>query len=103
MGQKYLSVNLNGTIGFKDNLVNPILETDVLISDDIYNRFFELQNNGKHLRVINPDLLPNNIYTFEDIFEEYTPEPVPHVPTETELIQQQLADLTYQLMQSNAI
>lgn len=99
MGIKYLfTVHDNNTFGFKDDSINNILSGDIKITDDIYTHFFELQSQGKQFKI--KDM---NGTSFDDIFEEYTPEPVPHVPTETEILQQQVADLTYQLMQNNVL
>lgn len=52
--------------GFKCDEIHEITESDVLISDEIYQRFFELQSSGKMLRVKNI-----NGVIFEEIFEEY--------------------------------
>ncbi len=52
--------------GFKCNEIHEITESDVLISDEIYQQFFDTQSNGKLLRV--KDI---NGATFEEIFEEY--------------------------------
>lgn len=54
--------------GFKCDEIHTITETDVLISDEIYQEFFEVQSNGKSLRIRNIDGT-----TFEEIFEEYVP------------------------------
>ena len=50
---------------FKHKKIHKILEDDVLISDEVYNRFFELQEQGKQFIVKN-----KNGSTFEEIFEE---------------------------------
>ena len=55
--------------GFKSDVVHEITEADVLISDEIYQQFFDTQCCGKSLRIKNI-----NGTTFEEIFEEYTPE-----------------------------
>lgn len=55
--------------GFKCNEIHEISETDVPIGDDVYQQFFDLQCNGKSLRI--KDI---NGTTFDEIFEEYTPE-----------------------------
>lgn len=61
----YLSVNQDGSFGFKDVNINEILSTDVLISDDIYNQFFTNQGQGKQYKIKNI-----NGKTFSDIFAE---------------------------------
>lgn len=64
--------------GFKSDEVHEITEIDVLISDEIYQQFFDTQCCGKSLRIKNI-----NGTTFEEIFEEYVPE---HVETTEEKI-----------------
>lgn len=51
--------------GFKHPKINIINEDDVLISNEVYNKFFELQEQGKQFIVKN-----KNGVTFEEIFEE---------------------------------
>ena len=53
--------------GFKCDEIHEITESDVLISDEFYQQFFDVQSSGKLLRVKNI-----NGTTFEEIFEEYT-------------------------------
>lgn len=56
----------NGTsFGFKHSKINTINEDDILISDEIYNKFFKEQEKGKQFKI-------KNKYgeTFEEIFEE---------------------------------
>ena len=55
--------------GFKCDEIHEIAETDIPIGDDVYQQFFDLQCNGKSLRI--KDV---NGTTFDEIFEEYTPE-----------------------------
>ena len=56
----------NGTsFGFKHSKINTINEDDILISDEIYNKFFKEQEKGKQFKVVN-----KNGLTFEEIFEE---------------------------------
>jgi hypothetical protein len=56
----------NDGFGFKVPDIHIITEEDKYISDEIYNRFFEEQSQGKSLR-----LKDINGSTFEEIFEEY--------------------------------
>lgn len=51
--------------GFKHPKINEILHDDIEISDDIYKRFFEEQEQGKQFKVVN-----KQGETFEQIFEE---------------------------------
>lgn len=53
------------SFSFKHDRINKINENDVLIEDEIYNKFFKMQSEGKQFRVKN-----KNGITFEEIFEE---------------------------------
>lgn len=53
------------TFGFKHPAINKITKDDVEISDEIYCRFFEEQEQGKQYKVKN-----KSGKTFEEIFEE---------------------------------
>ncbi|EST12036.1 hypothetical protein [Sporolactobacillus laevolacticus] len=94
MSNKYLSVNDNQLPAFKDDEINQIIDTDIAISDDIYDQFFEQRAQGKQYKVKNVSGT-----TFEEIFEEYTPDPVKRGPTDVEISQQQNAQLLLQLAQ----
>lgn len=74
----YISV-INGNIGFKVDGVHEILDTDIAISKEIYDRFFMEQSQGKQFRILNI-----NGSTFNEIFEEIIPEPIPLLPTTEE-------------------
>ena len=63
----YITICKDG-FGFKVPDIHIITSEDKYINDEIYNRFFEEQANGKSLR-----LKDINGTTFEDIFEEYQP------------------------------
>ena len=52
--------------GFKSDDIHEITESDILINDEIYQQFFDIQSGGRSLRVKNI-----NGTTFEEIFEEY--------------------------------
>lgn len=92
---KYIFISSDGSFGFKDEEVNTIVETDIKISDDIYNKFFEMQSQGKYFRVKN---LQGT--TFEELFEEVIPDPVDPVPAEPgpiEKLQAENAELKKQI------
>ena len=77
--------------GFKCDEIHEITESDILISDDIYQRFFDEQCRGKLLKV--KDV---NGETFEEIFEEYqlTNEDLGERPlSETDELKQRVAQL----------
>lgn len=85
---KYLSVNSDGTFGFKDDVINKISNADIALSDDIYDQFFESQAEGRQYKIKNAVGS-----TFDDIFEEYTPTPVTPQPSDIEVLQQQNSQL----------
>lgn len=58
----------NKEFGFVVDDIHTILETDIKISDEDYNKFFELQSEGKQFRIKNP-----NGTTLFEILEEYIP------------------------------
>ena len=79
------------SFGFKVPDIHIITDEDKLISDDIYNHFFEEQAQGKSFR-----LKDINGTTFEEIFEEYQPvnEDLDEQPlSETEELKQRVAQL----------
>ena len=53
------------TSSFKHPKINKINEDDVLISDEVYNKFFEEQGKGRQFKVVNKQGT-----TFEEIFIE---------------------------------
>lgn len=63
----YITICEDG-FGFKIPDIHIITTDDKHISDEIYQRFFEEQAQGKSLR-----LKDINGTTFEEIFEEYQP------------------------------
>lgn len=67
-------------------------EGAVFISNDNYNRFFELQSQGKQFK-----LKDINSIIFEEIFEEYIPEPIPQEPSEIDLLKEKNQKLEAQL------
>lgn len=75
---KYLCI-IGDSLGFKVDGIHEILETDVPISDEIYNRFFIEQSHGKQLKIKNI-----NGKIFEEIFEEIIPETLPPQPPSLE-------------------
>jgi hypothetical protein len=86
----YITICEDG-FGFKVPDIHIITDEDKPISDDVYNRFFEEQVQGKSLR-----LKDINGTTFEEIFEEYQPiyEDLDEQPlSETEELKQRIAQL----------
>jgi hypothetical protein len=63
-----------------------------LISDEIYQQFFDAQCNGKSLRI--KDI---NGETFEEIFEEYTLPYEEPEPSEVDLLKQEIEELKKQI------
>lgn len=84
---KYLNVRSSG-FGFNDERIN---DSDIEISDIIYETFFSLQGQGKSFKIKDP-----SGELFEDIFEEYNPEQTSYPKTQAEEIaelKQLVADL----------
>ncbi|MGJ0908840.1 hypothetical protein CF065_18920 [Clostridium sporogenes] len=91
---KYICLE-NDSFGFKDSKINRILETDIEISEGIYNKFFEEQAEGKQFKIKNLDGK-----TFDEIFEEVIPEPVEPgevEPSPIEKLQQENEELKKQI------
>ena len=65
---KYISINKNNNVCFKDDNINIITNADVLVSNEIYAMFFEKQSIGMQFKIKNIKGT-----TFEEIFEEYKP------------------------------
>ena len=63
-----LRLEKDNSFGFVISGINTILTTDLPISKKDYNKFFELQSQGKQFRVVNP----KGESLFE-ILEEYVP------------------------------
>lgn len=59
---------------------------DHAITQEEYDKFFELQSEGKQFRVKST----TTGETLFDLIEEYTPEPLPPAPSETELLKQRI-------------
>ena len=72
---KYI-YKIDDSFGFKDDSVNVILESDTILSDDIYNKFFEMQGQGKEYKLLNI-----NGNGFEEMFEEIIKGISPAVPS----------------------
>lgn len=75
---KYLHIINPSEFGFKDNDIHKILDSDIQISNEVYNKFFKEQSEGKQFKIKN-----KNGTTFEDIFEEIIPEFIKENPENT--------------------
>ena len=64
----YLRLEKDNSFGFVVSGIHTILATDIPISNKDYNKFFELQSQGKQFRISNP----KGESLFE-ILEEYVP------------------------------
>lgn len=89
---KYIFYSSNENFGFKEDSINEISSTDVRISDELYNKFFQMQSQGKQYR-----LKDVNSSTFEDMFEEYIVPSTPVQPSETEIMQQTIDSQAQQI------
>lgn len=83
--------------------IHTIIDTDIEIDDEEYNKFFELQSKGKQFRIKNP-----NGTTLFEILEEYTPvfEDIDigvTIEDRVKNLEQENADLTYLLMEKGVI
>lgn len=93
----------NENFGFVVDDIHTILYTDIKISDEDYSRFFDLQYKGKQFRIKNP-----NGTTLFEIVEEYIPT-FENTGTDTTLeervdnLEQENADLTFELMEAGVI
>lgn len=77
--QLYLRIE-NDSFGFVTNEIHDIKESDILISEEEYNNFFDLQAKGKQFRLKE---MSTGTGLF-DYVEEYVPviaEALPYVPT----------------------
>lgn len=72
MENKYYFRIENDSFGFVVDGIHEILDTDIEITDEDYNRFFELQSQGKQFKIKEN---PTGTGLF-DYIEEYIPEPI---------------------------
>lgn len=91
MKTKYYIRIENNNFGFVVDDIHTIDEaTDHEVTQEEYDKFFELQSEGKQLRL-------KEVATGErlfDLIEEYTPEPLSPVPSEAELLKEEVLLLT---------
>lgn len=69
--KKYLRIE-NDNFGFVVDTIHEIKETDIKITEDDYNTFFEMQSQGKQFKLKNN---PTGTGLF-DYLEKYTPEAI---------------------------
>ena len=91
MGQYYLRIE-NNDFGFVLDGIHNILESDIKIAIEDYNKFFELQSIGKQFKLKET---PSGDTLF-DYLEEYIPEATEVVETE-QGIDEYLLDLEYRI------
>ena len=72
MENKYYFRIENDSFGFVVDGIHEILDTDIEITDEDYNRFFELQSQGKQFKIKEN---PTGTGLF-DYIEEYIPEAI---------------------------
>ena len=72
MESKYYFRIENDSFGFVVDTIHEIKETDIEISIDDYNTFFEMQSQGKQFKIKEN---PTGTGLF-DYIEEYIPEPI---------------------------
>ena len=78
---------INDTFGFINSDVNAVQDTDIAITESDYNRFFELQSQGKQFRLKAEQPETGGLF---DYVEEYEPEPLPEPKTEMELLEEKV-------------
>lgn len=93
--QYYLRIEDEG-FGFVVEGIHDILYSDIPITTEDYNRFFELQSEGKQFRITGA---PTGVGLF-DYVEEYTPDPGPPLPpSRIELLQEQVLQQSEYMME----
>ena len=98
----YLRIK-NDNFGFVADDMHEIIDTDIKISDEDYNKFFELQYQGKQFRIKNP-----NGATLFEILEEYIPtfentDIGTTLEERVDILEKENADLTFALMEAGVI
>jgi hypothetical protein len=85
---RYLCADNDNKAGFKDPSINTILDTDVPISDEFYNRYLTEESQGKEFRIA-------NIHgtTFEEIFIQV---PLTYLPPQVDMTDY-LLDLDFRI------
>ncbi|WP_461206938.1 hypothetical protein [Clostridium sp. DL1XJH146] len=96
---KYLSIKEGKSFSFKTNEIHGLpQETDIVISDVLYNEFFKKQSEGICLRLKE---FHEGEVLFENLFEEYTPQPIEKEKekTELEIMQETLDTLVLSMLE----
>lgn len=99
MEKIYLRIeeNTDGELGFGFIIsdIQEVLENDIEISIDDYNKFHELNSKGKQFRVkANP--IGSTLF---DYIEEYTFECIPCEPTEEELLKEEVLNQSEMMLE----
>lgn len=81
----YLRINAN-EFGFVIEGINTVLDTDIQISEEEYNTFFNMQSQGKQFRV-KQQATGNSLF---DYIEEYIPEFNIEPPSEIDLLKEEV-------------
>jgi hypothetical protein len=84
----YLRI-VNGEFGFVVEGIHEIISGDIKITDEDYNKFFELQNQGKQFRLKE---LSTGTGLF-DYIKECEPIPLEVEKTKTDILKEQILDL----------
>lgn len=97
MGTKYYIRIENNNFGFVVDDIHTIDEaTDHEVTQEEYDKFFELQSEGKQLRL-------KEVATGErlfDLIEEYTPEPLPPASlSEAELLKEEVLNQSEMMLE----
>lgn len=81
----YLRID-NNKFGFITKEIHEIKDTDIEITYEDYNKFFELQSQGKQFRL--KEISTGNMLF--DYIEEFIPEIVQQPPTETAILKEKV-------------
>lgn len=96
--QRYFRAGDERTFGFVIPDLFKIMPSDVLVTDEEYERYFEEEAKGKNFRC--KEIMPDTGSLF-DMIEEYTPEIPDLPPSPTQVLQEQV--LQQQLATAEAI
>lgn len=90
MKEKYLRIN-EDSFGFVVKGIHSLLPTDIEVSEEEYNKFFEMQSEGKQFRLKTKQEKSLGLFGY---VEEFIDETQIHIPSETELLQEEILKQT---------
>ncbi len=84
---QYLRIE-NGSFGFIDDRLHEKNENDILITEDDYNEFFEMQSSGEQFRLKKTSSNASSLFDFVEVFELEKVEKVEKKATAFDLIKE---------------